>query len=487
MIGDFSGVRAIASSYERVYVVYGTGVGIWLPMQRRWQVPRAAPDPLALARVHAAVIDPLDQSLWLGGEDGLLHFEPVVDRWDRMATVGRVTGFGLDPADPTGVWVRTSAGWMLQPRIGPPVVRAPPATMRPVPGLEDAYRDVPALRALAGSIAMAPGLGAGRLTAAAPSPDGSGWFVGTDHRGVLQVDRVGARAAPLPFGLVGELVGAVAVVAGAVWVATDDDARGNRAALMQLDEELAHTTPLPGDPVFGLGVDGIRRIVPGDRVLWLATDRGVLRVSLEDGAVERWDEGRGLQDQRVHTAAWWQGGLLVGTARGVAQIDRIGELVRPAPNLVDPVYALHPMRDTAWIGTARGLATLVSGDSVARPVTAWRGDIGGRGAVFGIGQVGDTLVAMMRDGTVWRDPLTSAWYPGPPLGNTTGVLRGFFASSNGVWIGGDRGAALLSATGVVRASLRVGSDVPDAVTAIAASEQYLWVGTWRGVVRVRLR
>ena len=109
VLGDFSMVQAIASSYERVYVVYPSAVAEWDPLRRAWQVPRQAPTPDALARVHSAVIDPLDHALWLGGDDGLIHFEPLLDRWERLPIVGRVRALALDATDPArGVWVQAA-------------------------------------------------------------------------------------------------------------------------------------------------------------------------------------------------------------------------------------------------------------------------------------------------------------------------------------------------------------------------------------------
>jgi ligand-binding sensor domain-containing protein len=282
-------------------------------------------------------------------------------------------------------------------------------------------------------------------------------------------------------------VGALAAVPGEIWVATDGDMRGGRATLTLMEESLCRTTWISGHEVFGFGAEAVRRIVPGDRVLWLATDRGVVRWSLDDSTTTRWDETRGLQDQRVITALWWQEGLMVGTARGLARIDRLEEVSRPATNLVDPVYALHASRDTLWIGAARGLAMLVAGDSVARIPPRWREQLTSRAEVLGLGTVGDTLVAMHRDGLVWRDPLSGEWIDGAPFGATTGVLRAFHATPDGVWVGGDRGAVLTSAGGNVLYVLRVGLDLPDLVTAITTTDQYLWVGTAQGLVRLTLR
>ncbi len=49
------------------------------------------------------------------------------------------------------------------------------------------------------------------------------------------------------------------------------------------------------------------------------------------------------------------------------------------------------------------------------------------------------------------------------------------------------GAAFVQPHGSVLETLRVGGELPDAVTAIASNEHYLWVGTMRGLVRFELR
>jgi ligand-binding sensor domain-containing protein len=487
VLDDFSTVQAVASSFERVYVVYPSAVGIWQPLRRQWDVPRAAPTPQALARVRHAIIDPLDQSLWLATDDGVMHFEPLLDRWERLAAPGQVTALAVDAASPgEGIWLRVGAGWYRLPRIGPPVSAQPPATLRVAPTVEDAYRDLPQLRSLAPSMVLGPGLVPGRITAAAPIPDGSGWFLGTDRAGLLAIDRIGLRAEPMTLGLPGELVGAVAAVPGGVWVATDDDRRGAPAALSFVPDDLGGTTVHRGDPALGLGVTAIRRIVPGDRALWLASDRGVARYDIDTHAMEWWTESRGLRDQRVVTALPWEEGVLVGTLRGVMYIDPVGEVSLPAPNLVNPVYALASWRDTVWIGTARGLAFLARGEREAGTPTQWRTQFASQSAIYGVGRVGDTLVAMTRDLLVRRDPLTGEWIPGVPLRSAAGNLRALHATPFGVWVGGDRGAAFVTPSGGVLQTLVLGRDLPDAVTAIVSTDRYLWVGTLRGLVRLAL-
>ena len=64
--------------------------------------------------------------------------------------------------------------------------------------------------------------------------------------------------------------------------------------------------------------------------------------------------------------------------------------------------------------------------------------------------------------------------------------RAMHTTPYGAWIGGDRGAAFVTATGAVLQRLTLGSELPDAVTAITSAGRYLWVGTLRGLVRLAL-
>lgn len=485
VLGDFSQVRAVASSFDRVYVAYPSAVVIWEPLRRRWDVPRAAPAPNALARVESAIIDPLDQSLWLAADDGLIHFDPRMDRWERVPAPGRITALAVDAASPgDGVWARIGNSWYRVPRIGVPVAAPAPATLREAATIEDAYRDMPALRTMGPAMVLGPGLTPGRLTAAAPNPDGSGWFIGTDRAGLLTVDRLGMRAEEMTVGLPGEMVGAVAAVPGGVWVATDDDSRGTPAALAFLPEALTGTTVHRGDPALGLRLSAIRRIVPGDRVLWLATDRGVARYQIDARHLEWWSETNGLRDQRVTALQPLDDGMLVGTLRGMMYIDRLGEVSLPAPNLVDPVYALLAWRDTVWIGTSLGVAYWARGSREATIPPQWRGQAADRSAVLGLGVISDTLVAMTRNALVYREPLTGDWITGVPMSTSVGTLRAFHATPFGAWVGGDRGAALVTASGATLQNLMVGAELPDAVTAITSSEDFVWIGTLRGLVRL---
>lgn len=488
ILGDFATVQAIASSFDRVYVVYREGIGIWQPLQRQWDAPRAAPSLGALDRVFAALVDPLDRTLWLAAREGVIHFDPFLQRWDATPIPGGVVTLASDPKDPAGgVWVRSGAGWFQVPRIGAPTPGSPPAAVRAVPTLEDAYRDIPMLRTASLELTLGARMEVGRLTAAAPDPSGTGWYIGTSLRGAFLVDRVGARATPLSLGLPGAQVGAVALDANGVWVATDDDFRQRPAALSYVATDLSGTRTIEGDPAFGLGLDAVRRIVLQGDTLWLASDRGVRRMRTDGQDEHRWDEGDGLPDQRAIALAPWRGGMAVGTLRGIAVIDRAGVASRPMPGMAAPVYALLAHADTLWIGTDRGLEAHRAGTPDPLPLPEWDRHLGSARPVLGLGSVGDTLVAMTDSDLHWRDPATGRWQVGPILGGGLGRLRAFFATPDGAWIGGDRGAAFVQLAGGTLETLLVGRDLPEAVTAIVADRRYLWIGTLRGLVRITLR
>jgi ligand-binding sensor domain-containing protein len=272
-----------------------------------------------------------------------------------------------------------------------------------------------------------------------------------------------------------------------VWVTTDDDLRDRPASLSFVPDDLGRTTTIEHDPAFGLSLDAVRRILPGERTVWLASNRGVIAVPLDSGAIRRWDASRGLTDQRALALAMWQQGVMVGTLRGVAFIGHDGEVRRPMPGMIRPVYSLFAVRDTLWIGTDHGLMAHVAGSPEPVGFRSWNRLLDSRTPVYGIGTVGDTLVAMTGSDLYWRDPATAEWITGPLLGGSLGLLRAFDATPRGVWIGGDRGAAFVQPHGAMLETLRVGAELPDAVTAIAGDDRFLWVGTMHGLVRFELR
>lgn len=486
LLGDFSRVNAVASSFDRVYVAYPTAIGIWRPNERRWDVPRSPPNPRDLEDVRAAVIDPLDQSAWFATDNGWLHYSIGGDRWDRGVLPGRVLQIATNPFDPSrGIWFRTTAGWVVQQSIGPATSGSPPSTLKLAPTIDDAARDLPQLRALGPTLLVGPRLQPGQFTGAAPAPSGAGWFLGTTNRGLLFFDRTAGAPTPLGLGIPSEVVGAVIAIDGGVWVATDADYRTG-AAVTHVSGDLSESLSLHGGGSQGLPFDAVRQLAAGDRVLWAATDRGLMRLGIDDGRVERFDQGRGLPDDRVTAIIQHRGRIIAATLRGLSMVDASGALVRLVPSFQEAATALARRGDTVWVGTTRGLFALVDGSNDLRMPEGLRLLTEGRATIVGIDYVADTLVALTTDQLLWRNPVSGAWGAGPLLSPQLGRLRVLDATEHGTWVGGDRGAGLVYPEAGIARLLTAPGDLPAGVTGIANDGNFLWIGTPAGLVRFRL-
>lgn len=485
LLGDVSRVTAIAAGFDRVYVAWPASVGIWHPLERRWEVPRAPRDAAMLRDVRGGAVDPLDRSLWLATASGWVHYTPETDRWDSGVLGGDVRGVGVDPADPSTIWFMVGAGWVAQPRLGGPARPARPPQGLRRPTLDDAMRDIPHLRGLAPTLLQDPNGVQGSFTAAAPAANGQGWYLGTTTRGAFFLDRTSTRPEPLALGLGGELVGAIAPIAGGVWVATDGDGRRS-GSLTLLARDLTQATPVTGPPPFGLRFDAVRRILPVEGGLWLATASGLVHVTPTDGRARRVDASR-LPDPRVLSLAQVRGRVVAGTMAGLVDLADDGTVTRRAPEFASAVYAMVGRGDTLWVATSQGLYASLQSDPPLRQPEGLR-LLGGaaRLPVRGVGYVMDTLVAMTETQLLWRDPVSGAWQPGPVLDPSMGPLTAFAATDRGVWVGGARGVLFAGANSLPLRRLTVPLDVPDRVTALSADAEYLWVGTWRGVMRFRL-
>ena len=487
LLGDFSQVNAIASSFDQLFVAYPTALGIYRPLEHRWEVPRAPADPDILRSVHAAVIDELDQSVWLATLDGWLHYRPQLDLWERGLVPGRVETLATDAANPLrGIWFRSTSGWYVQSRGGGPAQPAtPPTTLRLATTVEDAMRDLPQLRSLAPTLVIGPRLTHGRLTAAAPIANGSGWYLGSTTRGLMSFDRHGVLAESFQVGIPGNVIGAVVEIPGGVWVATDATTEVG-AQVTLLSNDLTHSDAVAGLPTAGLPFDAARRLLATDGALWIGSDRGAVRVSLPSGALKRFDEGSRLPDQRITALVERQGRVVIGTLRGLSEETSPGIVQRRAVKFFGAVYALAARGDTVWVGTSVGLAAFMPGENDLRISDGLRALIGGNAPVYGVGYVADTLVTMTSDRLLWRDPVTGAWTRGPLLTAELGPLAVMYAADEGIWVAGVHGAALLRPDMRPLRVLRVPIDLPGPVTSITRSGGYLWIGTLRGLVRYRL-
>lgn len=486
ILGDFSIIRALATSTERLYVVGSSGVMIWRPIEQRWEGPWSPPDPRILERAFTALVDPLDQSLWIGRPEGWVQFQPELRLWSSGVVPGRVSSIALDLDDPSGGlkllaggrWYRAPPGGTLALPSSPPVRPLRPMTV------EDLLRAVPSLRANAGLILRDARGRTVQFSAAAESPDRQGWYIGTNGGGLLFLQTGSAMPERRTFGLAGERAGAVFEGVGGVWVATDRTPLTD-PSLSFVSRDLTKADLFAGGPTFGLGYAQARMMTGVGNSLYIATDAGVTQVELQLRSTRFFDMGKGLPDSRANVVLGYRQGVLVGTPRGIARITEAGLVQRLAPDYIDQVTALAAEGDDIWMGTTDGLVLLEPEARMPGRTPGLMKSASYRAPVLRIAWLADTLVALLPDAMIWRLPGTDDWRIGPNLSGSVGRLRVFTPSGDGFFVAGERGFGYASLNSPIQRPFLQG-DNPGLVRDMVADEEYLWVATERGLVRWRL-
>jgi len=482
VIGDFSRITSVAAALDRVYATSPTALLIWHPQFHTWEGPYDPP-PGMLAGVFGALVDPIDQSLWLVRTDGWVHFQPELQIWDQGTATGVVT-MAFDESDPVaGLYLRVRGGWMLVPRGGSlPTPTRPPARPRAPIGIDEVLRQSPTLQNNAAQILLDSRLRTVRYTAAARSFDNLGWYIGTSGVGLLYLPDGAALPDRLPFGLPSLYAGAVISWTGGVWVGTDRSPQAD-AALTYVAADLREFRTVRGPAATGAPYSRVLDLGGQGTMLWAATDQGAARVDPGQGRIDLVDQGRGLPDSRVYDVSTRQGRVTVGTAHGVARVGDRLEVVRIAPRFSEPAYAVYPEGDSIWVGTPRGVL-LALGDQADLLRPAGMTSAALQQPVIALAALADTLVGLGRDQLLWRDP-RGQWTLGPLLSGVLGRLRRFVPDRSGFWVAGDRGVGFVRLNGPALLVLTEG-DLPGLSRDLAVDETHLWVATDGGLVRFRL-
>ena len=276
IIGDFSRINAIATSFERVYVASPTSVLVWQPQFRRWEGTYTPPDPRLLNGVFTALVDP---SVWLAGSDGWVRFQPELEVWDLGRVGEGVRSIAFDQDDPiSGLYILTRSGWQVLPRgaLVPSPARPPARPSRPT-SVEELLRSTPTLQANAAQVLLDDQQRPVRYTAAARAVDNSGWFLGTSGVGLLFLPDGAAIPQRIPFGLPAPTVGAVLSWPGGVWAATHRTPQAE-AALTFVGEELDQFKTIRGLRATGVPFTRVAALAGHGRTVYAATDYGLARV-----------------------------------------------------------------------------------------------------------------------------------------------------------------------------------------------------------------
>ena len=240
VIGDFSRITAVAAALDRVYVsLADRGADLESAVPPVGGSLRSARSAALLARVFAALVDPLDNSLWLARPDGWMHFQPELQLWDQGAVPGRRADDRVRRAT-----IRRRASSSGRAAAGS-CCRAAASCRRPVacparPRHAGAdRRRAPQQPDAAGQRGADPDRPAAQRRRATPRPrarfDNLGWYLGTSGVGPAVPARRRRRfPSGCPSGSARRWSGAVFSWPDGVWAATDRTPQ-RRAALTFVD------------------------------------------------------------------------------------------------------------------------------------------------------------------------------------------------------------------------------------------------------------
>ncbi|HEX9750169.1 MAG TPA: hypothetical protein VGB22_02600 [candidate division Zixibacteria bacterium] len=185
--------------------------------------------------------------------------------------------------------------------------------------------------------------------------------------------------------------------------------------------------------------------VRGGRFLWMATPDGLIRFDRANTEFRTYRKRDGLSDERVYGLCLDGDILWIGTEVGVDGLYLVNDSVFSAtsPSVDNArVYTIEATGEVVWLGTDRGLYRL------AKPVPEW---------------------FAFNDGT----------------GPLSGVIRAMAHDDRTLYVGSDRGLALVDLDGSKPVRLFENPSVlpADDIYALAVTDTIVWAGTPSGLLR----
>ena len=299
-----AGSPPIASSIERVFVVSPSSRRDLAAAVPDLEGPSSRPTATLLARVFAALIDPLDQSLWLARNAGWVHYQPELQIWDQGTVPDARRHHRVRRGRPVQRALTSAPGaaGSTLPRGGlvPMPGRAPARPIRPTTVDEVVAADPIAAdqrRAVPPRLPDASGAAHRRRSRASTTRAG---IIGTSGLGLFYPPGRGRDSR-----------------AGAVRPAVAVRRGRDELARRRVDGHQPHPRRrTPRSPSWrassassaGARPPGHRHAVQpgarargtGHRSLWAATDFGLARMDPDEQRIELFDESRGLPDSRVY-------------------------------------------------------------------------------------------------------------------------------------------------------------------------------------------
>ncbi len=483
VLRDYSTVFQVATTNDAVYAATTGGLIVYDTRFNRWLTPLTELDGLPGGEVVTAMLgDPLDQSMWIVAVDELVHYLPRIQLVERIPVPLLIESLFFDVSDPFGGlylgtsdrrWFVVRRGSSIPVRVG----RLPPSGQRLTSStLERVLRLFPAADAMQ-AIALSESGRQYQYSSAAVDRMGRMAYFGTHGLGIFRYDAGVARLERMPFGLLADGVGAIALADEVVWVGTTPyslQPTPYTPGFTRLTENLEEFHIDRGQGLAGYRFREVRDIARWKDEWWAATESGVVRVGGRPS--DTIDRRGGLQDTDTYALAITRDGMWVASSRGLALLRDDGTSVHVAQGTFD---ALAADEGTVWVGGPNGVLYLAAG---AGAVTRPTGDPLLREPIEALAVADGRVVVATRDQIVWRDT-NGGWTRETPFGDL-GRITALAADQDGVWVGGQLGVQYFrfATREFVRAA---GSgDLPGVVTDLGVSRDFLWVGTEWGLVRI---
>ncbi len=487
VITDYRTVDAVAADEALVYAVTRGGICVYDHRFRRWEPPVSEPERGGWGTVRDAAVDPTDGSLWLGTDQGLVNYQPRVDRLEQTVVAGGVATLWLDRRDPVAsIYFRGISGWQQLPRGGAIPIPANPSapdrtSLAPAASrMRSLFTRYPSLTTLSARLLTDDRMRTYRFTSAAEVPAAEAVFLGTDGMGLVKFDITTGDFETLAFGLLASATTAVEPVEGGVWVGGSDDR--SWSSLSFVSSDLQHYEYVEGPPVTGLAGTVVNDLLAIGSELWLATDAGV--TVLTDGRQSRKiTSADGLPAGQALALAASPDGVVVGTERGLTRItdssvERLGEA------LVARVNGLAALGDSVWVASSVGLGWSLSGSDRVLEIPGAEGVPELNEDIVAVTVAGEVLAAATRRRVIWRMPSSGPrWVVERPVAGELGEITALAADAGGIWIGGAGGFAQYRFGSRQFTFFAAPGDVPGPVWDLAADERFLWVATEGGLVR----
>jgi hypothetical protein len=490
LVTDLAGVTAVAATQLVVYAATRDALAVYDRSTLALRDVVGTIDGYPGGQVTAMVADPTSDLAWLGGLGGWASYQPFGRRFEGGQLPGAADQVVLDAGDPSrGAYFHTPAGWYFVPSIG---IGAAPARDVPPPGrritaltAQELLSRSPTFDLVRLRVQRDEQLRTWRISSAVVPPASTDAFIATDGNGLYKVDVNSFDTQRLPSGLLAAPTGAVAVSGDEVCAGVDGRFRSVRRGVTCFAVDLSRFSYYQGNPVTGLPGTVVRRLVVTRAAVWAATDQGVLRLDRRSGTVRQFDLHNGLPSLDVRALEPGPDGMWAGTAQGLALVPDTDAAVRASASMVldAAVLALALHGDTLWLGTSRGPYLLAPGADA--PVSAAPERAGRAVPVVALAFKGDTLLAATESQLAWW--VAGSWHDAAPVAPAIGAFTAVAADAAGFWVAGTAGLGFYGPGRSVWRALTAAGDVPQPLSDVAASRDYVWAATPLGVVRLERR